>query len=51
MFWVARLGGEGKDALKVGQQVFGRSSTGGCGGVAADDNVGKVVVKCSQGLL
>ena len=27
---VVKLGGEGKDALKVGHQVFGRSSTGGC---------------------
>jgi NADPH:quinone reductase-like Zn-dependent oxidoreductase len=27
---VAKIGGEGNDTLKVGNQVFGRSSTGGC---------------------
>lgn len=27
---VVKLGGEGKDALKVGHQVFGRSPAGGC---------------------
>jgi NADPH:quinone reductase len=25
-----RLGGEGKDALKVGDRVFGRTGAGGC---------------------